>query len=175
MIDVSNMPAGGPVVAIIAYCLVATFVTGPVVATRTIQSSGWETNCQTALAVEIEESATPDLQLGDVGCNTLFGMLGDRGAALCRVHGEKINNLPPLQMVRELEARKAELERRRMDRAIAKSGSRCSCAENLISEGRRLQWALHAGSARLITPTPIRNLEAELAAALHSPSCSLKG
>ena len=68
-----------------------------------------------------------------------------------------------------------DAQQRRMEYAASLAGSRCECAVTTTLENRRVPLAIHAGSARLVTPPSIKLLESDLVASLNSPACARKG
>lgn len=154
--DVLSIPgAGGLAAAALLYGGVSLFVTGPLVGERTIERSGWQAACGRGItqSAPLGFDATTD-------CSALLGlMFGSDGIAFCRRHGETLGSA------------------RRMINGLASShpstsGSACGCAVREVLDSRRSEFTLHAGSMRLMTPRPLRDLDAELRGALASPPCS---
>ncbi|MEZ5766181.1 MAG: hypothetical protein R3D69_19335 [Xanthobacteraceae bacterium] len=93
---------------------------------------------------------------------------------ICDQYGNPDLSMGAGDVLREKERQLREAEERRIADAAANSGSRCACAAAVFLEEQRIPLALYAGSARLITPAPIKNLRSELSAALNAPQCTSK-
>ncbi len=171
-----TLPLGsGTFIAGAFYVAASLFVTGPVVGERTIAKSKWSEQCTVRLRQEIVTSLPEATPLPDLDCQSLLGWMGQRGMDVCRKHGNPALNLP---FVNELQAHQRKLNQLKHERLKTKAegaGSRCACAASVSLEKRRVAWALHAGSLRLITPPTLKNLNAELQAALQTPYCTPKG
>lgn len=172
MLDIGNMPvAGGAVAAGLFYAGVSLFVTGPLIGERMIDKMGWEARCAAHLRAEAEAQA-PAAAAAGLDCAMVFGtLLGREGAQLCMA----FENSPIGQTLQSAGSAGQEVERRRMDYAASRAGSRCECAVTTTLENRRVPLALHAGSARLMTPLSVKRLGSDLIASLDGPFCKLKG
>ena len=175
--DGSGLPiTGGLFVTCALYAGLSLFVTGPVVGERTIDRMGWTEQCAAHIraGVEVERPAAPAVP--KLGCNELFGMwFGREGAEFCAVHGGVFADNPINRALDAAEGAGREVQRKRMEYAASRAGSRCDCAATVTLEARRLPLAIYAGSARLITPPSIRRLGSDLDAALNGPACAMKG
>ncbi|MCB1465481.1 MAG: hypothetical protein KDJ90_24365 [Nitratireductor sp.] len=171
MIGDTSLPAiGGIGIPIVAYALLSGFVTGPLVAERTIENSGWHAQCRQTLATEAEISRPASPAMPKLNCNSLMGLFGDDGNAICRDYGNW--SLPFADQIIAERNRIEELQSKRFAIAAAQSGTRCDCAAAVMTEEHRLVWGLHAGSIRIVTPPSVRNLQSGLVSALHSPWCA---
>lgn len=146
--DTNGLPiSGGLMVAIILYVLASMFVTGQVVGERTIAASNWGRQCQTVLQAELRAQTPEPTFTPQLDCNSIFGMFGPQGRALCRRHGDVLK-IPFVDQLQDLQRRKQELQERRFALAASKTGSRCGCAVSLTLEQQRVSLAIYAGSSR---------------------------
>ena len=171
--DTSNMPISGSVILAAAlYVGVSFFGTGQVIAKRTIESSDWGAMCQSALRVKISTRREPATIIPRTDCNSLLGGFMPELGALCNQYGNPDLSGGTTGMLREQEHQRREAENRRIALAASQTGSRCDCATSVVTQDR-LNWALLAGSARLISPPAVTdNLNSELTRALNSPYCA---
>ena len=177
--DGSNLPIGGSIVlAAAAYAAISAFVTGPLIAERTIERSAWQAQCRAdlkdALVAEENASAPAGEILPRFDCDSLLGMFGAEGRQVCRRYGNPNFRLPGMDQLEARQNQMREIRRRRLDAAIGNVASRCACAAALTLETRRIPFAIYAGSARLITPAPVKNLSNELRSSLRSAVCAGK-
>ena len=171
MIGDTSLPAiGGIGIPIAAYVLLSGFVTGPLVAERTIENSGWHAQCRQVMATEAEISRPATPAMPKLDCNSLMGLFGEEGNAICREYGNW--SLPFADQIIAERSRIEALQNKRFEIAAAQSGTRCDCAAAVMTEEHRLAWGLHAGSIRIVTPPSVRNLQSGLVSALRSPWCS---
>lgn len=173
--DTSNLPiSGGVVLAAALYAGVSFFGTGQVIAKRTIENSDWGATCQSVLRVEISTRKEPETLIPRTDCNSLLGRFMPELGALCNQYGNPDLSGGATSMLREQERQRRAREDRRIALAASQTGSRCDCAASVVTQDR-LNWALYAGSARLISPISVtNNLNSELTRALHSSHCALK-
>ena len=175
MFGENSLPIGGSLlVGILAYAGVAAFVTGPVIGARMIEKSGWYQSCSAALRAEIGAQASPGQVIPRMDCQSLLGGFMPELGALCREYGNPDFGGPMNGMMREQERLRREAEERRLSLAASRSDDACSCAANVLLEDDRTAFALHAGSARLITPPEVTSLESSLMRSLRGPSCALQ-
>ncbi|WP_306258395.1 hypothetical protein [Pararhizobium sp. IMCC21322] len=155
-----------------AYAAFSALVSGQVIGTRVIEKSNWMPRCEQALVLAAKQDApTFQTPVPTPDCNSIMGMFaGPEGKQLCNIVGPLFQN----PLAGQIEKQNQELKdayNARLKNAAAHASSSCKCAVNVQLEDR-MPWALYAGSARLITPSKIRNLDAELFAALSSPVCA---
>ncbi len=167
-IDASTLPVSGTaLVAGLFYAAFSGFVSGPEIASREISRDSWRTTCEASLRQDIEVTRRADRQVPQVP---------DFGGMLCNTYPELAQlctYIPdPNQIARESEARLRAIEDERIRNAAKGIGDRCACAEAVYIEEERISLALYAASARLISTSAIKNREAALTRALHSPVCS---
>jgi len=167
-VDASTLPiSGGVLLFTVGYAALSALVFGPEISDREIARSSWPTTCETALRTNLEATRRPNRSIPQVP---------DLGGMLCSVYPElqglcmQIPN--PNAAAREAEMRLRQAEEERLRNAARGIGDRCSCAVAVYTESERLDLALYAGSARLITPNVIENREAALMRALRSPTCN---
>ncbi|WP_306260378.1 hypothetical protein [Pararhizobium sp. IMCC21322] len=172
MIDQNALPFGGGIM--IAGILYAAFfwgVGGQTIGQRTIERSGWLPHCE-RVVVEHAHDTKPDLQFSapTPDCNAVMGMFaGQDGKALCNVVGGLFEN-PLASQIKIQNKRLVEAYTKRLENAASNANSRCTCAINVQLQNRTL-WGLYSGSFRIVIPSEIKNLNAELFTALNSPVC----
>lgn len=176
MQDTGSFALGGVGLAVLFYALFMAFIVGPEIGRRTIEvHHNWPQICKRTIIQQSQPRQTPGASLPRINlCRTFFGLYGAQGQEYCDVH-ENFWNGPFDQILNLAEQKKRAADTWRMDRATANTPDRCACAANYTLENKRLSFALYAGSARIITPPSIHNLQGELKAALSSPYCSMKG
>lgn len=171
-VDLGSLPvSGGLIVGCVVYGALSVFVTGPLVGERMIDKSDWHARCERTLKRQTLSRKEPQSERPALRCNQIMFWMGRDGKELCAMAGnpELGHLLDPMAAQR----RKARLRKnQRLDRMAARSGSRCGCAAAVVLEEQRYSLALHAGSARLVTPNAIKRFNEELAAALHAPRCA---
>ncbi|MGB7433205.1 MAG: hypothetical protein WA921_12135 [Ahrensia sp.] len=171
--EIKDLPISGmTVIAAVGYAAISYLVTGPLVVDRTVQKSGWVAQCQRDLHGEIQSSRQVPEFTPQLDCNSILGMFGNEGQQLCRKYGNF--KVPLFDQLNDYQRRIQEQEEARLAQAADASTYRCDCAVSLTQETRRIPFALHAGSARLITPAAIKNLNSELQTSLRSPLCAGK-
>lgn len=175
--DTGNLPiAGSALFAILLYIIAAFFITGQVVGERTIAKSNWAGICQSQIRADLEIENPAPQQMPKLGCDMLFGnWFGREGAAYCDMHGHLFENNPLNQALNSVTEGKRQVQRKRMEHAASKAGSRCDCAITTTLEERRTALAIYAGSLRMVTPPTVKNLMSELKTSLNSPQCAMKG
>jgi hypothetical protein len=175
MLDVNSLPiSGSALIGAAGYALISVFATGQLIGERLIEKSNWPAQCERALVSELKSNQPTAPLVPKLDCNSIFGIwFGHEGKQLCRNHGNF--NLPFVDQLQAQQKRLAQANERRFTNAAAKTKTRCACAASLTLEKRRVAFGLHAGSLRLMTPTPVQNLSAELATSLHDPACAMKG
>lgn len=174
-IDISGVGIGGSVVlAAAAYAAVSVLVTGQVVGERTIEKSSWDSACRANIVASIEREREPPKIIPPTDCRSLMGAFLPELGRLCDQYGNPDFSMGARQALQEQERVRREAEERRIAEAARNSGSQCSCAAAVFVEEQRIPLALYAGSARLITPAPIKNMTSELSAALNAPQCAAK-
>lgn len=173
MVTDNSLPIGGSVlIGLLAYAGVSAFITGPMIGSRMIEQSGWHDSCPAAVVGQITRQAEPEQVIPRMDCQSLLGSFMPELGALCREYGNPDFGGPVTGMMREQERLRREAQTRRLNEAAAQSTTMCSCAANVLLEEDRTAFALHAGSARLITPPEVGALESSLVRALRSPACS---
>lgn len=170
-LDASTLPVSPIfVIAAVGYAAVSALITGPEITAREMAKSNWQATCQSELITDLETTRRPDqiiLQVPDVG-----GMI-------CAVYPE-LSDLcaiipDPNASARAAEDRLRAAEQERLRQAASGTANACSCAKAVYLEEQKLSLALYAASGRLITPQSVKNREAALSRALHSPACQREG
>ena len=156
--------SGKAALAGLIYIGASLYVTGPLIADRTIERSGWHELCATTekAALASREHAMPSID-----CHSLLGWIGPGGRELCDRHGSTFFYVPGL--VAQIQS----VKQTPLDLEFARSGSRCTCAARVTLEHHRTSFAVYAGTARLLAPAAIRNLRSELYSSLHSSACTI--
>lgn len=175
MFDMSNLPlSGGLLGAATLYAGLSLFVTGPLIGERMVEKFGWANTCAAHVQANAEAQRAEAAPVPRLDCGALLGsFLGRDGAKLCAAYGPLLDPIGRAQDAAE--AAKRSFDRQRLEHAAAGVANRCECASATTLENRRVALALHAGSARLITPPSIRTLRSDLMMSLASPACALKG
>ena len=173
-LDTTNLPiSGGVLVAAALYVGASIFVTGPLIATRTIDRSDWGRSCHANIHSTIAAQKTPAKVIPRTDCQSLIGGFMPELGRLCQQYGNPDFGGGTSAMMREQERRRQEVEAKRLQALAASSASRCDCAASVFAQDR--SWAVHAGSFRLVSPPAVKHMKAELQAALQSPLCRING
>lgn len=174
--DTSGLPiAGGALMAALLYAGASVFITGPVIGERTIEKSNWASRCDGFIRAEITADEPEAPRIPKLGCSAIFGLYGRAGQEYCRVHGHHFDNNILTQTLEAAQNAKQAARKKRMDYAASRAGSRCDCAVTMTLEKRRTDFALYAGTLRLVVPRSVKSLQSELKSALNSPECAAKG
>ena len=172
MIDMMSLPVSGGLLAAGAVWVgLSGFVLGPVYTERSAEKIDWCEQCETQLVAEIKArrplpSAEPRL-----GCDDVLTVLPKEYGKLMTLFGVDA----ACQLVDQQNAhrqRVADLKRERVMQATEHTASQCACAIAHLIEDKRWSIALHAGTARLISPSITRDLKSSLMAAAKSPECA---
>lgn len=168
--DTQGLPLGGGVViGVIAYGLLSLFITGPMVANRTIEKSEWEASCTANLSNAVRRDHQEQMLPEMFNCRAIARKFDPASQELCGLFD---------MLTAPVEAERRRLQRfaeERAKNALSGVGSTCSCAVTLAIEEERMSFALHAGSLRTITPEPVSRLNATLDTAVRSPKCAFRG
>ncbi|MGJ8572286.1 MAG: hypothetical protein ACSHXI_16470 [Hoeflea sp.] len=171
--DMSNLPlAGGTILGIAVFIFFSMFVSGPWVIERQLEQSGWQQICHRQLTEEITSSAPQSSFVPEINCTSIFGMFGTEGHEYCQKYGDF--KIPFMDQLQQFQRESQELDRRRQEFAVENSAYRCDCAVSLTLENQRIPFAIYAGSARLVTPSAVKNLSSELQTAMRSSYCAGK-
>lgn len=160
-----SLLSGKAALACLVYIGASLYVSGPLIAERTIERSGWDTGCETA---QEAYSSGREPALPSFDCHSLLGWLGPSGRELCDRHGTALLNLPALVRQTQFGTHAPP------DEQTERNRSRCACAVNATLEQNRTAFAVYAGSVRLITPAAVRNLRTALSSSLHSRTCTFE-
>ncbi len=175
-IDFSNFPISPSIfLGVGIYATVSAFGTGPFVNGRELVKMNWPAICKTNLqeAIFSQRKESPASAILNFDCQSTFGLFfGRDGKDLCRNYGNFKIPIPGVNALREQERRVREAENRRIERAASQAGSRCECASAVYQAEQIIPLAIYAGSARLIIPSQVRNIQSELNRALRSPQCT---
>lgn len=170
MLDMQSLPvSGGFILGTIAYVGFSVFIAGPLVAERTIENHKWPQICERQIRKNLELSQSVQPGIPDMKCNSLFGFhpgLSD----ICARYGNPTFSMPFLDVIQQQQERVREIEKKRLDNKAAQATSQCGCAASIVADNRTA-WGLYAGSARLVEPSKVKNLNSELVTALNSPRC----
>ncbi len=161
---------GGTVFALILYAAGSMFVTGPLVIERTVEKSGWASRCEQTVHEEVRSHDGTQTKPPAMSCDMILGSMDSRVRDLMRTFGGDAA-CKMLDMKRQQEEIVRQAKAMRVQSAMGQAASRCDCAISHLTENKRIAVGLYAGSARLITPAVIRNLESHLRASLYAPAC----
>lgn len=176
MLDGSNLPVSGSlVIGAVLYAGLSVFGTGQVVGERLVEKSRWQQTCQRGLKAQIETNRPAPAFVPKMDCNSTLGLFGRDGRNVCRKYGNPHFKPPFMDQLLAHRRRIESLKAKRSANAAAKASTRCECASTLALEKQRIGLGLYAGSLRIIKPSALQNLKAELVSALHAPSCQMKG
>lgn len=174
--DSQSIPAaGGMVMAAALYAGAAYFIAGPVVGERLIEKSGWSDRCPRVIAQAAQRSAPTAPAMPKLDCSMIFGWFGPEGRAFCETNGAWFSDNPLSTVIEGLEEQARQEVQRHLRDATSGAASRCDCAASLALESSRTDFALHAGSLRLLTPHDVKTLDSALERALTAPLCAAKG
>lgn len=175
MQEASGLAFSGIGLALLGYAAFNYFGLGGEIGGRTIEASNWSQTCESTIVETARAQTPPRRQTPRVDvCRLVFGHQGRRGEEYCNRHGGFWNS--PLTNVTEgLEAQARALEHHRIEQATANAADRCACAASQVLADEKLSFAIYSGSARILTPQPIQNLQTELRVALSSPYCAMEG
>lgn len=171
--NASDLPiSGGVLLAGAAYVCASLFITGPLIATRTIEKSDWTQSCSATIHSAIAAQRTPVKVIPRTDCKALLGGFLPELGQMCDQYGNPDFGGGTSQMLREQERRRIEAEEKRLAALAAGSGSACGCAASIVAQDH--SWAIHAGTFRIVTPPAVKHLNAELYGALQSPHCAIQ-
>lgn len=171
-VDFSEFPVGSS--TILGFALwagVSWFATGQMVGERMIELSGWQDACTQNLVAQVERQAPPSYRTPRTDCSAVLGSFLPELDQLCRGFGNPDLASPEIRQLRNEIAQAEARHHQRLSRVAEAAPNQCKCAASVVLEDR-LPWALHAGSARLITPSEIKHLDQSLSQALHTPLCA---
>ena len=171
----TGMLAGSGVMLVaIGWAVVSLYATGPGIAARSIEKSGWKTQCERCVIEQAKETHQ-DTQdpVGNLNCRSMSLLFGELGAAFCKSGGDQLIDAALAEKRAAYRAAKRKQETLIRD-AAENAGTRCQCAVSTTIEKHRIPFGIYAGSLRLVTPVPVANLKAELGSALRSPPCRQK-
>ena len=168
----SATSGGGAALALILYAAGSMFVTGPLVVARSVEKSGWVARCERSVQDEIRSRASTQVTPPTMNCDVILGSMDPRVRELMGKFGADAA-CKAMDLKRQQDELAQQAQARLVQSALEQSGSRCACAVSHLAENKRVAIGLYAGTARLITPAAIRNLNAHLKAALHAPACKL--
>lgn len=170
------MAGGGTFLAFALWGAISLWGTGPSIAKRTIEFSGWQQQCEKSVIKSAQRSNQPTAApVPEFNCSQLYGnLLGRFGDAICKAGGDQALAIAMAKKRAVYE----EAERKRkalIEEAASNAGTRCQCAISSTIEKNRISYALYAGTFRIIEPVSVTNLRSELGTALGSPLCTQKG
>lgn len=170
-IEVSTLPGGSGLVLSIAAYVGLSFLAGQEIGDRMIDKSGWHVECETAIHAEIESRRTPRSIVPERRCSDMVIWLPKEFRELCDAVGNPDINAPARRAEERLQKQQQALENKRLQRLADKAGTQCGCAVNVFKQDNMMSLALYAGSARMITPSPVDSLDQSLALALGTQQC----
>lgn len=171
-VDLNGGVAGSALaLSALVYIGASMYVTGPLVMERTIEKSGWVSQCERRLQDDMRRSQVPAPSVPSIDCRSVLGAMGPEMRRMLEVLGGEAACEIIDQKKRQQELVE-ELKRQRLTAALSHADTRCRCAVSELIERKRLPFALYAGSARIVTPSAVRSLSSELEASLHAPACA---
>ena len=171
MFDQNQLPvSSGLFLSGLVYAGTCLFITGPLIATRTIENTPWQSACEAGVKAEIDATRTPPKVIPKTDCRSLVGGLFPQLTGLCAKYGNPDFGGPATEVLRAQERARQALEEKRLALIADSSTSRCDCATQIVVQDKA--WAIYAGGLRLYTPPPLRDLHARLTSALYSPTCT---
>lgn len=171
--ETSNLPIGpATVLAIVAYVAVSLYG-GQFIAERRIALSGWIEDCASVIQAEMQARrkprAAPPKQ--DQNCGSTIGAIFPEARPYCDLLDNLDLGAAADRAGREAENRARALQNKRLERAAANAPSQCACAASVYRQDKMVPLAIHAGTARLVTPHAVEAMDQELRIALGSPVC----
>ncbi|WP_299961515.1 hypothetical protein [uncultured Roseobacter sp.] len=171
MIDVSGLPGGGSLLlSVLAYAGLS-YLAGQEMIERQIDKSGWHQTCEVSILDDIDSRRKPVEVLPEMRCSDTVGWLGRDFQRFCQRMNDFDFNGPARRQEEALNRKRQELEDRRLGRLASKAGTQCSCAANIFKAENALSLSVYAGTARLITPPDVQNLQQSLRVSLGTPQC----
>lgn len=166
--DLPKTPISPSLVLVLAgYACVSSFVTGPEIAIREIDRSGWQSRCETRLETELQSKApkfVPNTPSKAELCG-VFGAFAPELETFCTMLPD--TNAPARAAEERVHAQKIQ----RLKTAMQGVDDQCRCAEAVYLEEERLPLALYAGSLRLVSPPSVKDRDGALNRALRTPFC----
>ena len=97
MFDQNQLPvSGGLLLSGLVYAGTCLFITGPLIATRTIENTPWQSACEAGVKAEIDATRTPPKVIPKTDCRSLVGGLFPQLTGLCAKYGNPdLEDRPP--------------------------------------------------------------------------------
>lgn len=170
-IEVSTLPGGAGFILSVAAYVGLSVLAGQEIGEREIDALGWQALCEIEIKTEIDNRRTPKSVVPEARCSDIFAWLGPDAVRLCKETGDIDFNVLERQAEAKAHARKKALKDKLLGRLAAKAGTQCGCAAEIYQTENMMSLAVYAGSARLIIPPSVGNLERTLKVALATPQC----
>lgn len=165
---------GGAFLAVLAYAASSLWA-GQEIGERMIERSGWTPTCEAGIQADLDAERTPKHHVPEARCSDQIGWLHPELLKFCLKLRDPDFNAGQRRAEEEYHRRKRQLEDLRIGNAAAKAGSMCACAKNVYLSEEFLSLGLYAGTVRLITPSPVEDLEQGLRQSLATPQCQALG
>lgn len=164
----TNLLGSSAILTVLGVAAFSAYVSGPLIIDRMSQKMNWLTDCIQKVEREIKITTPQAPAVPNISCNSVVRMVGRDLADLAKAFGI---DQACQSLEYQIEAKKFNAQER-LAAKLGSAPSRCECAVSHTIAEKRGSVALHAASARLITPLPIQNLKSEFTASLNSPSCA---
>lgn len=164
----TNLLGSSAILTVLGVAAFSAYVSGPLIIERLSQKMNWRDECIENVEREIRITTPQAPAMPRMSCNSAMRMAGRDLAELARAFGidQACQSLEYQIELKEFNAQE------RLSAKLESAPSRCECAVSRMISEHRGAVALHAASARLVTPLPIQNLTSEFTASLNSPSCA---
>lgn len=170
-IEVSTLPGGSGLVLSIAAYVGLSFLAGQEIGDRMIDKAGWHTDCETAIHAEIDSRRTPKTIIPERRCSDMVVWLPKEFREFCDAVGDPDINAPARSAQNAIDKEREAIENKRLQRLADKAGTQCICAAHVVKKNSAIALALHVGSARIITPPSVEDLNQSLTQARATPQC----
>jgi len=170
MIDSNNLPiSGGVLMTGLLYVATSVFITGPLVAQRTIEYENSHQMCVAQIQKQLPETQPETNGLPDIDCGILSKALSPELGQLCNAYEDSPLGQLIDSVMGGVSAQKEMLRAKRLQAIANKTKNQCKCAISIAT--RETYWSIYAGSARLITPPEVSALPSTIYKAAQSPYC----
>lgn len=162
---------GNILLAALVYALFS-LAAGSLIGGRMIEVSGWMRICAREQAEAIKRKREPAPVAPDRSCGNVLGIWHPDLMKLCQKYGNPDLEFPHEKADRELRQQAHRLREQALNRVASDAGSRCECAAAVYKRTNMIPLAVHAGSARLLTPAGVETMNAGLKQALIEAPCA---
>ena len=164
----SNLLGSSAVLTVLGVAAFSAYVSGPLIVDRMSQKMNWVSDCIKIIEREIKLSAPQQPAMPQISCDSMLNMAGRDWGNLARTFGLD-QACKAVEFQADLEK---QITQEKLSAKISAAPSACECAVSHTIDEKRGSIALHAASARLVTPLAIQNLKTEFMTSLNSPTCA---